>query len=77
MPVVDVAMVSSSSNIFSIKSIMPLVMQKIVEMEMLLCLSAGSKTVSTSFQEVALLLSKFCYEHEMRHQHRTTTQTFQ
>jgi hypothetical protein len=35
MPVVDVAMVSSSSNIFSIRSIMLLVVQEIVEVETL------------------------------------------
>jgi hypothetical protein len=50
MPVVDVATVSSSSNIFSIKSIMLLVMQKIVEVETLLYLSTSSKTVSIPFK---------------------------
>jgi hypothetical protein len=64
MPVVDVATVSSSSNILSIKSIMLLV-HKCVEVETLLYLSANTKTVSNSLQDVGLLSSSFQYEYEI------------
>jgi hypothetical protein len=55
MPVVDVVTVSLSSNILSIRSIMLLVKQKIVEVETLFYLSTSANTVSFSFQEVKLL----------------------